>query len=118
MNVLMSKVVREPFFRPFNPPAVCIDQLIYIRYGLGNFSGFVEFITCYLNWYDPKSGLSHSTIDSDDGRKDYSEDSNSYRCFQFLSDDIVKKLDYSIQFKVRGPPVALLTLKICFLRFP
>ena len=114
----MPKFVRKPLFRPSYSPVVCSDQLIYTRYGLGNFYSFVKLIAYYDFWYDPRPNLSHSTLDTDDGRKDSLADSNCYHCFQFVSEDIVNKLDLSIWSKVRGPPVALLTLKICFLRFP
>jgi hypothetical protein len=107
VNLLMLKFVRKPLFKPSDSPVVCSDQLIYTYYDPGNFYSFVKLIAYCHIWYDPRSNLSYSTLDTDDGRKDSPADSNCYHCFQFLSDDIVNKLDLSIRSKVRGPPVAV-----------
>jgi hypothetical protein len=116
MNVLTSNFVGDPLFKPSKPPAVCSDQLMYLRNNLGNFYSFADFFTYYHNWYDRRSIRFQTPHDIVDGRKDSPADFICYYRFGFLSHYIVSNLSLSILLNARGPPKILLIHKICFLR--
>jgi len=104
MNVWTTNFVREPIFKPSKPPEVCSDQLMCLRYGFGNFYGFVDSITCYHNLYDRRSIRFQSPHDTSDGRKDFQADFICSYNFWCLSNFIVNCLSLSIWLNVRGPP--------------
>ena len=104
MNIWTSNFVCESNLKPSKTPVVCSDQLMCYRYELGNFYGFVEFITYYHNLYDRRSILFQSPHDTADGRKDFPADFICFCCFWCLSNYIVNCLSLSIWLNVRGPP--------------
>jgi glycosyltransferase involved in cell wall biosynthesis len=107
MNVLTSNVVSEPLFRPSKPPKVWSDELMYLRYGLGNFYSIDGIITHYHNWYDRISAKSHPPVDNVDSKKDFPADFIYDYTLRFLSDYQQNKLDLPIDLNIRRPPKAL-----------
>jgi len=107
MNVLTSNVVTEPLFRPSKPPAVWSDELMYLRYGLGNFYSIDGIITHYHNWYDRISTRSHLPLNSADSNKDFPADFIHNYTSRFLSDYQQNNLDLPIDINIRRHPKAL-----------
>lgn len=52
MDVYASPKSDAPIYTPDFRPEVWVDELRYLRYGLGNFYGLDATITHYHNWYD------------------------------------------------------------------
>lgn len=107
MNVLTSNVVSEPLFKPSKTPAVWSDELMYLRYGLGNFYSIDGIITHYHNWYDRISTQSHSPLNTVDSKKDFPADFIHDYTSRFLSDYQHNNLDLPIDLNIRRPPKAL-----------
>lgn len=107
MNVLTSNVVSEPLFIPSKPPAVWSDELMYLRYGLGNFYSIDGIITHYHNWYDRISTRSHSVVGAAESKKDFPADFIHDYTLRFLSDYQQSNLDLPIDLNIRRPPKAL-----------
>ena len=107
MNVLTSNVVSEPLFIPSKPPAVWSDELMYLRYGLGNFYSIDGIITHYHNWYDRISTRSHSIVGAVESKKDFPADFIHDYTLRFLSDYQQSNLDLPIDLNIRRLPKAL-----------
>jgi glycosyltransferase involved in cell wall biosynthesis len=107
MNVLTSNFVSEPLFRPTKPPAVWSDELMYLRYGLGNFYSIDGIITHYHNWYDRISTRPHSEFNTANSKKDFPADYIKDYTSRFLSDYQKNNLDLPIDLNTRRPPKAL-----------
>lgn len=107
MNVLTSNPVSEPLFRPSYPPAVWSDELMFLRYGLGNFYSIDGIITHYHNWYDRISASSPSLPHKSDSKKDFPSEFIYDYTSRFLSDYKANNLDIPIDLNIRRPPKAL-----------
>jgi glycosyltransferase involved in cell wall biosynthesis len=107
MNVLTSNVVSEALFRPSKTPAVWSDELMYLRYGLGNFYSIDGIITHYHNWYDRISTQSHPPLDANNCKKDFPADFIRDYTSRFLSDYQHDNLDIPTDLNIRRPPKAL-----------
>lgn len=107
MNVLTSNVVSEPLFRPSKPPTVWSDELMYLRYGLGNFYGIDGIITHYHNWYDRISAKSHVSSDGAESKKDFPAEFIYDYTQRFLTDYQHNQLDLPIDLNIRRHPQAL-----------
>jgi glycosyltransferase involved in cell wall biosynthesis len=107
MNVLTSNSVSEPLFKPSYPPTVWSDELMYLRYGLGNFYSIDGIITHYHNWYDRISARSPSPLDKVESKKDFPAEFIYDYTSRFLSDYQANKLDIPIDLNIRRPPKAL-----------
>jgi hypothetical protein len=107
MNVLTSNVVSEPLFKPSKPPTVWSDELMYLRYGLGNFYSIDGIITHYHNWYDRISTRTHASVATVESRKDFPADFIYDYTSRFLSDYQQNRLDLPIDLNIRRLPKAL-----------
>jgi hypothetical protein len=107
MNVLTSNLVSEPLFRPSKPPSVWSDELMYLRYGLGNFYSIDGIITHYHNWYDRISTRSHTSIATVESKKDFPVEFIHDYTFRFLSDYQHNNLDLPVDMNIRRYPKAL-----------
>lgn len=107
MNVLTSNVVSEPLFRPSKPPTVWSDELMYLRYGLGNFYSIDGIITHYHNWYDRISAMSQVPSDVVERKKDFPAEFIYDYTHRFLTDYQQNKLDLPIDMNIRRHPQAL-----------
>jgi len=107
MNVLTSNAVNEPLYRPSKNPTVWSDELMYLRYGLGNFYSIDGVITHYHNWYDRISTKSQSPVANVESKKDFPAEYIYDYTFRFLSDYQQNNLDLPIDLNIRRPPKAL-----------
>ena len=107
MNVLTSNDVSEPLFRPSKPPTVWSDELMYLRYGLGNFYSIDGIVTHYHNWYDRISTRSHTSIATVESKKDFPVEFIHDYTIRFLSDYQQNNLDLPIDMNIRRYPKAL-----------
>jgi glycosyltransferase involved in cell wall biosynthesis len=107
MNALTSNVVSNPLYKPSKSPTVWSDELMYLRYGLGNFYSIDGIITHYHNYYNRIPKSPHASIATVESKKDYPVEFIHDYTTRLLPDFQQNNLDLPIDMNIRRYPEAL-----------